>query len=107
MITMIIITMIIITMGQGHLNECHHYDDNHHDYNHHYYDHHVDDHHYDDHEPSDEETYWSSYIKKSQFSFYEFYKRSNLHELGDVQGEGEHGDGDDVDEQALRVCHRL
>ena len=29
----------------------------------------------------------------------------HLHELGDVEGEGEGGDWDDVDQQASGVCH--
>ena len=30
----------------------------------------------------------------------------HLHELGHVEGEGEGGDGDDVDQEAPRACHR-
>ena len=30
----------------------------------------------------------------------------NLHELGHVEGKGEGGDGDDVDQEAPRVRHR-
>ena len=33
--------------------------------------------------------------------------QGHLHELGRVEGEGEHGDRHDVDQQPLTVAHRL
>ena len=47
------------------------------------------------------------FLSYRQISVFPHFYESDLHELGDVQGEGEDGDGDDVDEQSLRVCHRL
>ena len=33
------------------------------------------------------------------------FGHGDLHELGNVEGEGEDGDGDDVNQEASRVCH--